>query len=93
MPQSIIFRPIITERATLMRDKDNKYLFEIAPEANKKEVKAAIEELFKVKVKRVNMMNVMGKFRRVRGKIGKKSDWKKALVTLKEGNKIDIVGV
>ena len=93
IPQSIIVRPVITERATVMRDKNNKYLFEIAVQANKQEVKAAIEELFKVKVESVNTMNVLGKFRRIRGKLGKKSDWKKALVTLKEGNKIDIVGV
>ena len=93
IPQSIIVRPVITERATVMRDKNNKYLFEVATQANKMEVKAAIEELFKVKVESVNTMNVLGKFRRIRGKLGKKSDWKKALVTLKEGNKIDIVGV
>lgn len=93
IPQTIIVRPVITERATVMREKTNKYLFEVAPQANKQEVKAAIEELFKVKVDSVNTMNVLGKYRRIRGKIGKKSDWKKALVTLKEGNKIDIVGV
>ena len=92
IPQSIIVRPVITERATLMRDKNNKYMFEVATQANKQEVKAAVEELFKVKVESVNIMNVLGKFRRIRGKLGKKSDWKKALVTLKEGNKIDIVG-
>ncbi|MFH1287922.1 MAG: 50S ribosomal protein L23 [bacterium] len=93
IPQSIIVRPVITERSALMRDKSNKYFFEVAVQANKKEVKAAIEELFKVKVKSVNIMNVLGKFRRIRGKLGKKSDWKKAFVTLKEGNKIDIAGV
>jgi large subunit ribosomal protein L23 len=92
IPQSIIVRPVITERATIMRDKSNKYMFEIATQANKQEVKAAVEELFKVKVESVNVMNVLGKFRRIRGKLGKKSDWKKALVTLKKGNKIDIVG-
>ncbi|MDD5773620.1 MAG: 50S ribosomal protein L23 [bacterium] len=92
IPQSIIVRPVITERATEMRDKNNKYLFEISTQANKQEVKAAIEELFKVKVESVNILNVLGKFRRIRGKLGKKSDWKKAFVTLKEGNKIDIAG-
>lgn len=92
IPQSIIIRPVVTERATIMRDKSNKYMFEIATQANKQEVKAAVEELFKVKVESVNIMNVLGKFRRIRGKLGKKSDWKKALVTLKKGNKIDIVG-
>lgn len=87
----MIVRPVITERATLMREK-GKYFFEVASRANKKEVKDAVEKLFKVKVKDVNVMNIAGKFRRVRGKLGKAPDWKKAIVTLKEGNKIDMVG-
>lgn len=91
IPQSIIVRPIITERSTLMRDKSNKYFFEVAAQANKKEVKSAIEELFKVKVKSVNIMNVLGKFRRIRGKLGKESDWKKAFVTLQKGDKIGVL--
>ncbi len=90
IPQLIILEPVITERATLSRDKDNKYVFKVANSSNKNEIKKAIEELFKVKVKSVNIMNVLGKIRRIRGKLGKKSDWKKAVVTLKDGNKIDL---
>lgn len=86
----MIVRPVITERATLMREK-GKYFFEVVSRANKKEVKDAVEKLFKVKVEDVNVMNIAGKFRRVRGKLGKTPDWKKAIVTLKEGNKIDIL--
>lgn len=87
----MIVRPVITEKTTLMRGKDNKYCFEVAAGANKQEVKTAIEKLFKVKVEGVNVMNVLGKFRRVRGKLGKKSNWKKAIVTLKEGDKIAVL--
>lgn len=91
IPQSIIVRPVITEKTTLMRGKNNKCCFEVAVGANKQEVKTAIEKLFKVKVEGVNVMNVLGKFRRVRGKLGKKSDWKKAIVTLREGDKIAVL--
>jgi len=68
----------------------NKYLFWVASSANKIEIKRAVEEIYKVKVEGVNTMSVRGKMRRVRYKIGKTSDWKKAVVTLKEGSKIDI---
>jgi large subunit ribosomal protein L23 len=68
----------------------NKYLFWVDPLANKLEIKKAVEDIYKVKVEDVNTMTVRGKLRRVRYKIGKTSDWKKAVVTLKEGSKIDI---
>lgn len=87
----MIVRPVITEKTTLMRGKNNKYCFEVTAGANKQEVKTAIEKLFKVKVEGVNVMNVLGKFRRVRGKLGKKSNWKKAIVTLREGDKIAVL--
>lgn len=68
----------------------NKYLFKVAKDANKIEIKKAVEEIYKVKVKDVNTFIVSGKKRRIRFKEGKTPDWKKALVTLKEGEKIDI---
>jgi len=68
----------------------NKYIFEVDKKANKPEVKKAIEEVYKVKVKDVNTMIMSGKWRKVRFKAGKTPDWKKAVVTLQAGNKIDI---
>ena len=68
----------------------NKYLFDIAREANKIDVKNAIEDIYKVKVDSVNIMNVKGKKRRVRFKEGKTASWKKAIVTLKPDNRIEV---
>ena len=68
----------------------NKYIFEVYKKANKPEIKKAVEETYKVKVKDVNTMIMSGKWRKVRFKPGKTPDWKKAVVTLQAGNKIDI---
>lgn len=68
----------------------NKYLFEVNRSVNKLQIKKAIEKIYKVKVKSVNVFMVRGKKRRLRYKTGKTSDWKKAVVTLKEGEKIEI---
>ena len=68
----------------------NKYLFWVDKRANKVEIKNAVEDIYKVKVNSVNTLTAIGKFRRVRYAVGKTADWKKAIVTLKEGNKIDI---
>ncbi|MDD5496463.1 MAG: 50S ribosomal protein L23 [Candidatus Omnitrophica bacterium] len=68
----------------------NKYLFWVDKGANKIEIKKAIEDIYKVKVESVNTLVMRGKMRRVRYQLGKTADWKKAVVTLKEGNKIDI---
>jgi large subunit ribosomal protein L23 len=69
----------------------NKYIFKIARDANKHEVKNAVEEIYKVKVKNVNIINVKGKMRRVRFHEGKTSAWKKAIVTLHPESKIEVV--
>jgi large subunit ribosomal protein L23 len=69
----------------------NKYLFWVDPSANKIEVRKAVEDIYKVKVSSVNTLNVKGKPRRVRYTLGKTSGWKKAVVTLKQGEKIDVV--
>ena len=80
----------ITEKGTLLSGQ-NKYLFKVDPTANKLEIKRAIEDFFKVKVLKVNTMNYDGKKRRQRtAHTGKKPDWKRAVVTLKEGDKIDL---
>ena len=68
----------------------NKYLFHVANDANKIQIKQAVEEIYNVTVKKVNTLNAQGKWRRVRYKEGKTPDWKKAIVTLKQGDKIEI---
>lgn len=87
---SIVKRPIITEKSTVAKDKENKCIFEVDRGANKIEIAMAVEKLFKVKVTSVRTMNMHGKKRRVGKVLGKKSDWKKAVVTLAPGDSIEI---
>lgn len=84
----IILRPVITEKSTLMKDINREVCFEVDRRANKNEIKKAVEQLFKVKVERVRTQNKRGKTRRVGRSEGKKKDWKKAYVKLKEGEKM-----
>ncbi len=85
-PQDIIIRPVITERS--MRDmEESKYTFVVNKKANKIEIKKAVEELFGVKVEKVNVINYMGKMRRMGRNLGRKASWKKAFVKLAEGSK------
>ena len=84
--QDIVLRPVITE-ATMAGIADKKYTFKVAPDANKIEIAQAVETLFGVKVKKVNTMNVPGQYRRQGAHGGYQSDWKKAIVTLKEDSK------
>jgi len=86
----IIKRPLITEKSTLAREESSKYLFEVDRRANKIEIGQAVEKLFKVKVLDVRVMNVQGKSKRVGKNIGRTQDWKKAIVKLVPGNKIEI---
>ncbi len=86
----VILRPLITEKISKDQEKLRKYAFQVHRQANKKEIKAAVEKIFNVHVTQVNAMNYAGKWRRVRYQPGKTSEWKKAVVTLKEGEKIDI---
>ena len=86
----VIKKPIITEKSTIARDEGNKYFFEVDYRANKIEIAKAVEKLFKVKVLTVRTMNMIGKKRRMGKAVGKKSDWKKAVVTLAPGNSIEI---
>ena len=87
---SIIKQPLKTERTTLMRQY-NRYVFVVDPASNKIEIKRAVENIFNVRVVDVRTMNVLGKKRRMGMKTGKQPDWKKAIVTLKEGEKISIL--
>ncbi|HOO41777.1 MAG TPA: 50S ribosomal protein L23 [Syntrophales bacterium] len=86
----IIKRPLITEKSTLAREESGKYLFEVDRRANKIEIGEAVEKLFKVKVLDVRVMNVQGKRKRVGKSFGRTQDWKKAVVKLVPGNKIEI---
>ena len=85
----VIRKPIVTEKAT-MASEHNAVVFEVAIDANKPQIKAAVEGLFNVKVKAVNTLITKGKVKRFRGKLGTRKDVKKAYVTLEEGNTIDI---
>lgn len=89
--RDIIKRPIITEKSTdLMAE--NKYTFEVDLRATKMQVKAAVEEIFNVKVQKVNTSRVKGKLRRMGRHEGYTSDWKKAVVTLEPGHSIEVFG-
>lgn len=86
----IILEPVITEKMAAQEEKQSKYAFKVHPDANKKQIKSSVEKLFNVHVLRVNTLNKSGKWRRVRFVPGKTAAWKKAIVTLKAGEKIDI---
>ena len=81
--------PVITEKATYLSEQ-NKVVFRVAPDATKDQIAEAVEALFKVKVTKVNTLNVKGKTKRFRGKAGRRADMKKAVVTLAEGHAIDV---
>jgi len=84
----VIKRPLVTEKGVAKKESERTLCFEVAPDANKLQVKAAVEQLFKVKVADVRTANQVGKLRR-RGRFaGYRSDWKKAYVTLKKGEKM-----
>ena len=86
----IIRVPRITEKGSRLKEKGNVLTFEVRSDANKVQVRKAIEVIFKVKVLDVTTVNVLGKKKRMGMRLGKRSDWKKAYVTLKPGEKIDI---
>ena len=84
-----ILAPVITEKATVLTEQ-NKVVFKVAMDSTKDEIAAAVEELFKVRVVKVNTLITKGKTKRFRGRLGQRSDVKKAIVTLQEGQTIDI---
>ncbi|MGA2315824.1 MAG: 50S ribosomal protein L23 [Thermodesulfobacteriota bacterium] len=87
--QKIIRRPLITEKSTRQKEENRQYVFEVHRDANKIEIQSAVERLFKVKVLQVRTSNVLGKIKRLGRRYGKRPDWKKAIITLKEGDRID----
>ncbi len=90
-PRDILLRPVVSEKSYGLLD-EGKYTFVVAPDANKTQIKQAVEEVFRVKVTGVNTLNRQGKRRRTRFGWGKRVDTKRAVVTLAEGDRIDIFG-
>ena len=88
---NIIISPYLTEKGNRLKETDNKVLLKVNREANKIEIKKAVEELFKVKVDCVRTINCIGKKKRLGKYEGKRPDWKKAIVTLKKGEKLDFI--
>ena len=86
-PRDIIQAPLISEKGTALAESANQFLFKVRPDANKIEVMQAVETLFKVTVTNVRMARYLGKMRRIGRNMGRRSDWKKAYVTLKQGEK------
>ena len=84
----ILIKPIVTEKTTMMMS-DGKYTFQLPLNANKVEIRKAVEQIFKVKVAKVTTLRIMGKMKRMGKYIGKRPDYKKAIVTLKEGESIE----
>ena len=89
-PRAIVRRALITEKGTQLRELRNQYIFEVARTANKIDIKRAIEQVFSVKVDHVRTQQLRGKVRRTGRFVGKRSDWKKAIVTLKPDQKIEL---
>jgi len=87
----VIKRPLITEKANILKEKENKVAFVVDRAANKAEIKEAVERFLKVKVLRVQVANMKGKPRRIGRTMGKRPDWKKAVVTLGPGERIDFI--
>jgi large subunit ribosomal protein L23 len=88
--EQIIVRPVITEKATKIREKENKYTFIVSKDADKIQISKAIKEMFNVNPIKINVINCHGKLKRVRYRYGFSSSYKKCIVTLKQGEKISI---
>jgi large subunit ribosomal protein L23 len=88
---TVIQRPLFTEKGSQLKESENKILVRVSPEANKLEIKKAIEEIFKVKVEKVSTINIKGKWKRHGKVLGKRPDKKKAVITLKKGEKLDFI--
>ena len=87
-PHEILMRPLITEKSMLARENNNQFAFKVAPDASKLEIANAVEKAFSVKVLDVRTINVLGKKKRRGRVVGKRADWKKAIVRLAEGDGI-----
>ncbi len=88
----VLRAPVVSEKAALAADDSNQYVFRVATDATKLEIKKAVEKMFDVKVERVRVLNVKGKTKRFGARLGKRSDWRKAYVRLVEGQEIEMLG-
>jgi large subunit ribosomal protein L23 len=88
----VLISPIVSEKSTRLADQHRQFVFKVVKDASKPEVRKAVELMFDVKVDAVQIANVSGKVKRFGGAIGKRSDWKKAFVTLAEGHDINFTG-
>ena len=88
----VLLSPRVTEKTTRVGEQSNQYVFQVIKDANKSEVKGAVEMLFEVNVESVRIVNVKGKNKAFRQRLGRRSDWKKAYVRVQEGQVIDILG-
>ncbi len=88
---AVIKRPLFTEKGSSLKETENKILVEVARDANKLDIKRAIETIFKVKVEKVSTITARGKWKRYGKFVGKRSDRKKAIITLKPGEKLDFI--
>jgi large subunit ribosomal protein L23 len=87
---SVIKKPVVTEKSTIAREEENKYLFEVDRKATKIEIRDAVEKIFKVSVVDVNTINMSGKRKRMGRIIGRRRNWKKAVITLAPGSSIEV---
>ena len=85
----VLVKPILTEKANAQQEKLRRYAFKVNRKANKLEIKKAVESLFSVKVERVTTLNVLGKSKRTARGLGKRNDWKKAVISLQPGQDLD----
>lgn len=89
-PRQVVMRPLVTEKATTLKDEQNQVSFQVALDANKVEIRRAVETIFKVKVADVHTQVVFGKEKRMGRYLGRRPSWKKAVVTLGPGSKIEL---
>lgn len=89
----VLLGPHISEKATVVADRDGQFVFRVAPDATKPEIKAAVEQLFEVKVRNVQVLNIKGKTKRTARGVGKRNDVRKAYVSLADGHDIDFADV
>ncbi len=90
LPEAVIRRPVVTEKGTRLREEANQYLFEVALDANKVDITRAVEQLFQVHVTGVRTVTVRGKVKKLGRFVGRTASWKKAVVTLKAGESIEL---
>lgn len=88
--EAVIMQAVVSEKGSILRDKENRYVFKVHPDANKVGIKRAVEKAFNVKVLDVHTITMMGKTKRLGRFQGQRSSWKKAIVRLKQGDSIDI---